>query len=105
MKIIRRTPSPAGWQSVGAGRVEAAIAYALMLRGLFREILLIDADEALARAEARTFPDASALARPARIFAGGYADAADAQIRGSHRRRRDARFESRLAVAVRAPRS
>lgn len=51
-----------------------------MLRGLFAEIILIDSDVALATAEAADISDASALARPARIVAGTYADAAAAQI-------------------------
>lgn len=87
---------------IGAGHVGAATAYALMLRGLFREILLIDADEALARAEAADISDANALARPARIFAGGYADAADAQIAVLTAGAATRGSESRLAVAARS---
>ena len=65
---------------VGAGHVGASAAYALMLRALFREIVLIDSDSELARAEAQDLRDANALARPARIWAGDYADAAGAGI-------------------------
>src|SRR6478736_3352492 len=65
---------------IGAGHVGATTAFALMLRGLFGEIVLIDADTALAIAEAEDISDANALARPARIFAGSYADAASARI-------------------------
>lgn len=65
---------------VGAGHVGATAAYALMLRGLLGEIVLIDSNEALAQAEAADLSDANALARPARIWAGAYADAAEAQI-------------------------
>ncbi len=65
---------------VGAGHVGSTAAYALMLRALFREIVLIDSNAALARAEAADLSDANALARPARIWAGTYADAASAQI-------------------------
>jgi L-lactate dehydrogenase len=65
---------------IGAGHVGATTAYALMLRALFREIVLIDSDRALAEAEAADLSDANALARPARIWAGTYADAAEAQI-------------------------
>ena len=61
---------------VGAGHVGATAAYALMLRALFEEIVLIDSDLALAEAEAADLSDANALARPARIWAGSYADAA-----------------------------
>lgn len=55
---------------IGAGHVGATTAYALMLRALFREIVLIDSNEPLARAEAADLTDANALARPARIWAG-----------------------------------
>jgi L-lactate dehydrogenase len=65
---------------IGAGHVGATTAYALMLRGLFPEILLIDSNPALAAAEAEDISDANALARPARVFAGSYADAASARI-------------------------
>ncbi len=65
---------------IGAGHVGATAAYALMLRGLFSEIVLIDANQALADAEAADLSDADALARSARIWAGDYSDAASAQI-------------------------
>ncbi|RYZ12159.1 MAG: L-lactate dehydrogenase [Alphaproteobacteria bacterium] len=65
---------------IGAGHVGATTAYALMLRALFREIVLIDRDAALAEAEAADLCDANALARPARIWAGTYPDAASARI-------------------------
>jgi L-lactate dehydrogenase len=51
-----------------------------MLRALFREIVLIDSNVDLARAEAADLRDANALARPARIWAGTYADAGGAGI-------------------------
>lgn len=65
---------------IGAGHVGATAAYALMLRGLFSEIVLVDANQALAEAEAADLSDADALARSAEIWTGGYADAAAAQI-------------------------
>lgn len=65
---------------IGAGHVGATAAYAMMLRALFEEIVLVDADGELAEAEAGDLADASALARPATIWAGSYADAALAQI-------------------------
>ncbi len=65
---------------VGLGHVGATAAYAIMLRALFHEIVLIDSDTALARAEAADLSDANALARPARIWAGEYLDAASARI-------------------------
>ncbi|MET0370029.1 MAG: L-lactate dehydrogenase [Sphingobium sp.] len=87
---------------IGAGHVGAAIAYALMLRGLFPEILLIDAEEALAAAEAADLSDANALARPARIFAGSYADAASARIAVLTAGAATHGSESRLSVASRS---
>ena len=65
---------------IGAGHVGATAAYALMLRALAREIVLIDNDTVLADAEAADLSDANALARPCHVFAGTYADAASAQI-------------------------
>jgi L-lactate dehydrogenase len=65
---------------IGAGHVGAPTAYALMLRALLREIVLIDSDTALAEAEAADLSHANALARPARIWAGDYADTASARI-------------------------
>ena len=65
---------------IGAGHVGATAAYALMLRGLFSEIVLVDSNTGLAEAEAADLADANALARPARIWAGSYADAAGARI-------------------------
>lgn len=65
---------------IGAGHVGATAAYALMLRALFEEIVLIDSDPNLAAAEAADLSDANALARPARIWAGTYLDAASAAI-------------------------
>jgi L-lactate dehydrogenase len=65
---------------VGAGNVGATAAYALMLRGLFTEIVLIDRDAARAQAEATDIGDANAIARPAMIWAGEYADVKDADV-------------------------
>ncbi|MDQ0837086.1 L-lactate dehydrogenase [Sphingomonas faeni] len=65
---------------IGAGNVGAAAAYALMLRGLVAEIVLIDADADRAAAEATDIADANAIARPTRIWGGDYADVRDATI-------------------------
>lgn len=85
---------------IGAGHVGAATAYALMLRGLFPEMVLIDTDAELAVAEAEDISDASALARPARIFAGSYADAAGARIAILTAGAATQGAESRLSVAA-----
>lgn len=84
---------------IGAGHVGSTAAYALMLRALFREIVLIDNDRALAAAEAADLSDANALARPARIWAGDYADAASAQIAVITAGATTQGDEDRLAVA------
>jgi L-lactate dehydrogenase len=65
---------------IGAGHVGSTAAYALMLRALVSEIVLIDSNEALAEAEAADIADANALARPTRVWSGSYADAASATI-------------------------
>ena len=65
---------------IGAGHVGATTAYALMLRALFSEIVLIDSNMELARAEAADLRDANALARPAAVWAGDFSDAATAAI-------------------------
>ena len=71
---------PARIAIIVAGHVGATAAYALMLRALVSEIVLIDSNMVLAEAEAADIADANALARPARIWAGDYADAASARI-------------------------
>lgn len=71
---------PARVAIIGAGHVGATAAYALMLRALVPEIVLIDSNTALAEAEAADIADANALARPARVWAGGFEDAAQASI-------------------------
>lgn len=87
---------------IGAGHVGATAAYALMLRGLFSEIVLIDSDVALAEAQAADLADADVLARPARIWAGTYADAAQAQIAVITAGAATHGSESRLSVAGRS---
>ena len=65
---------------VGTGNVGATAAYAMMLRGLFTEIVLVDASAERAAAEAIDLSDANALARPERIRHGDYGDVAEARI-------------------------
>lgn len=87
---------------IGAGHVGATAAYALMLRALFREIILIDNDQALAAAEAADIADAGGLARPATVRAGDYVDAASAQIVVLTAGAATHGDESRLSVAGRS---
>lgn len=87
---------------IGAGHVGATAAYALMLRALVREIVLIDTDAALAEAEAADLSDANALARPSHIWAGSYADAASAQIAVITAGAASHGAESRLSLTARS---
>ncbi|WP_076069122.1 L-lactate dehydrogenase [Sphingomonas montana] len=65
---------------IGAGNVGATTAYALMLRGLFSEIVLIDHNPERAAAEATDIADTSAIEQPVRIWAGDYGDVKEASI-------------------------
>ena len=87
---------------IGAGHVGSTAAYALMLRALVSEIVLIDSNVALAEAEAADIADANALARPARIWAGDYADAALARIAIITAGAATHGSESRLSVLTRS---
>lgn len=85
---------------IGAGHVGATTAYALMLRALFREVVLVDSDTRRAEAEAQDIADANALARPARIWAGDYTDAAGARIAVITAGAATHGAQTRLSVAV-----
>lgn len=87
---------------IGAGHVGATAAYALMLRALVHEIVLVDNESALAEAEAADLSDANALARPARIWAGDYDAAARAQIAVITAGAATHGKETRLSVAARS---
>jgi L-lactate dehydrogenase len=65
---------------VGCGHVGATAAYSLLLGGVAHEIVLIDANPRCAEGEAMDLQHAVPLARPARVWAGDYADAAGADI-------------------------
>ena len=65
---------------VGAGNVGATAAYALMMRGLFAEIVLIDDKAERAIAEATDITDANAIGHLTRIWGGTYADVNTARI-------------------------
>src|SRR5512134_3878057 len=65
---------------VGAGNVGSTFAYALLLSGLASEIVLIDANARRAEGEAMDLAHAVAFSRPARIWAGDYADCAGASV-------------------------
>jgi L-lactate dehydrogenase len=57
---------------VGCGFVGSSAAYAIILGGVANEIVLIDSNEALARAQAEDILHATAFAAPARIMAGDF---------------------------------
>lgn len=65
---------------VGIGLVGATAAYALVMRGVGREIVLVDVDESRARAEAADILHAVPFAHALTIRAGRYADLAGARV-------------------------
>ncbi len=65
---------------VGCGFVGSSSAFALMQSGLFSEMVLIDVDRARAEGEALDISHGSPFAGSMNIYAGDYADAADAAI-------------------------
>ena len=65
---------------VGAGQVGATAAYAMMMRRVGSEIVLVDRNADLAVAQARDILDATPLADPVRIRAGETADLDGARL-------------------------
>ena len=65
---------------VGAGQVGATAAYAMMMRRVGTEIVLVDRKADLAVAQARDILDAAPLADPLRVRAGGTADLDGARV-------------------------
>ncbi|MEO1016358.1 MAG: L-lactate dehydrogenase [Pseudomonadota bacterium] len=65
---------------IGTGMVGSATANALVMRGAASEIVLIDANEARARAEAEDILHATPFAYITRVYAGTYKDLKDAGI-------------------------
>ncbi|MGB9738351.1 MAG: L-lactate dehydrogenase [Chloroflexus aggregans] len=65
---------------VGTGMVGTSFAYALMQRSLAGELVLIDIDRARAEGEAMDLNHGLPFVRPMRIYAGDYADLADADL-------------------------
>jgi len=59
---------------VGSGFVGATAAYAIVMRGVAREIVLVDADERRALAEADDILHAVPFSNPVEVRAGGYSD-------------------------------
>lgn len=65
---------------IGAGMVGSAAAYALALLGTAREIVLVDKDAALARAQAADISHAVPFAHPVDVRPGSYGDLAGAAL-------------------------
>jgi L-lactate dehydrogenase len=65
---------------VGCGMVGASSAYALVMRGVGREIVLVDLNHARAQAEANDIYHAVPFAHPLTIRAGNYPDLAGARV-------------------------
>ncbi len=65
---------------VGSGFVGATAAYALVMRGVANEIVLVDQDEKRAKAEADDIFHAVPFASSVNVYAGSYADLAGARV-------------------------
>jgi L-lactate dehydrogenase len=65
---------------IGAGNVGATCAYALLLRGLVTEIVLVDVKKDKAKGEAMDLNHTVPFAYPTRIWAGDYGDCAGAAV-------------------------
>src|SRR3954468_11188035 len=65
---------------VGCGMVGLASAFALVMTGVGREIILVDVNRARAEAEANDIYHAVPFAHPLTVSAGDYADLADARV-------------------------
>lgn len=65
---------------VGCGQVGSASAYACVMRGVGTEIVLVDKDEALARAQAEDIAHATPFAYPVPVRSGSFAALAGAGI-------------------------
>ncbi len=65
---------------VGCGMVGSTSAYAIVMRGVGREIVLVDLNRARAEAEANDISHAVPFAHPLTVRAGDYADLAGARV-------------------------
>lgn len=65
---------------VGTGLVGSSFAYALMIRGIASELVLIDTNAKKAVGEMMDFNHGLSFVRPMRISAGGYADLAGSSV-------------------------
>lgn len=65
---------------VGAGQVGATAAYSLVMRGIGRELILVDINNQRAKAEADDILHAVPFAHPLQISAGGYSDLSGCRV-------------------------
>src|SRR5688572_32244795 len=65
---------------VGSGFVGATCAFAIVMRGVGREIVLVDRNEARAEAEANDIYHAVPFSNPLTVRAGGYPDLAGCRV-------------------------
>lgn len=65
---------------VGIGAVGATTAYALVMRGIGSDIVLVDIDKGRAQAEAQDIAHAVPFAHPARVSAGDYTDLSGSRV-------------------------
>lgn len=65
---------------VGTGLVGATAAYAIVMRGIGSELVLVDKNEVRARAEADDILHAVPFAHPIRVRSGQYTDLADSRV-------------------------
>ncbi|MGD0339881.1 MAG: L-lactate dehydrogenase [Bacteroidota bacterium] len=65
---------------VGSGVVGATAAYAMVMRGVGREIVLVDKNAQRARSEADDISHAIPFAYPLRVYPGEYSDLSDARV-------------------------
>jgi L-lactate dehydrogenase len=65
---------------IGVGDVGANLAFALVISGIVKSIVLIDTSEDIAVGQAMDLNHAISLTKPARVWAGKYSDLEDADI-------------------------
>lgn len=65
---------------VGSGLVGSTAAYTMVVRGVGREIVLVDLDEKRAQAEAADIVHAVPFAEPLQVRAGAYSDLANSRV-------------------------
>ncbi|RLL91439.1 lactate dehydrogenase, partial [Mesotoga sp. HF07.pep.5.2.highcov] len=65
---------------VGAGMVGSSIAYASMIKGVAREIALVDINRELAKGQAMDLSHGNAYVRPMRIHGGDYDVSSDSDV-------------------------